>query len=62
MTPRYCGRKYFYCRYEGVYNQRCLEESREGRESSVLNMTNRVNMARGLGGGGEKKKTRERTK
>lgn len=42
LTPSWEG---FYCRYEGKYSQRHLEESRVGRESSRLSMSSRLKWA-----------------
>lgn len=44
-VPRCAWRESFYCRYEGEYRQRHLEESRAGTERNKLNMANRVDWA-----------------
>ena len=49
-TQSYVLGKCFSCRYEGEYNQQCPAESREWRERRTLNMTGRVNLAKGARG------------
>lgn len=50
----------FYCRYEGEYCQRHLEETEVGRQNNILNMASRLNHNRKERGKREKRREEDK--